>query len=43
MILLNEIYMNLFNNLIININIIELKDLCKLVKLFLKLGLNKII
>ena len=42
MILLNEIYMNLFNNLITNINIIELKLLSELIKLLLKLGLNKI-
>ena len=42
MILVNEIYINLFNNLIININIIDLKHLNKLIKLFLKLGLNKI-
>ena len=42
MISINEIYINLFNNLINNINIIELNKLNKLNKLLLKLGLNKI-
>jgi hypothetical protein len=42
MILINEIYMNLFNNLILNLNIIELKCLWKLTKLYLKLGKNKL-
>jgi hypothetical protein len=42
MILINEIYISLFNNLIKNINIIDLKQLCKLTKLLLKIGLNKI-
>ena len=42
MILINEIYINLFNNLINNINIFELNKLNKLNKLLLKLGLNKI-
>ena len=42
MILINEIYMNLFNNLILNLNIIELKCLSKLTKLYLKLGKNKL-
>ena len=41
MILITEVYINLFNNLIININIIELNELSKLTKLLLKLGLNK--
>ena len=36
-----EIYVNLFNNLISNINLIEFKQLLKLIKLFFKLGLNK--
>ena len=42
MILIAEIYINLFDNLIININIIKLKESSKLNKLLLKLGLNKI-
>ena len=42
MVLIDEIYVNLFNNLIEFINIIELKWLLKLKKLLLKLGLNKI-
>ena len=42
MILINEIYMNLFNNLILNLSIIELKCLSKLTKLYLKLGKNKL-
>ena len=42
MILLNGIFINLFDNLIVSINIVELKQLSKLVKLFLKLGLNRI-
>ena len=42
MVLINEIYTNLFNNLISDINIIELKCLSKLTKLYLKLGKNKL-
>ena len=40
--LLTGIYMNLFNNLILNLSIIELKCLSKLTKLYLKLGKNKL-
>ena len=42
MILLDEIYINLFDNLIQNINITKFKILDKLSKLLLKLGLNKL-
>ena len=42
MILVNEIYINLYNNLIENITITELKKLNRLMHLLLKLGLNKI-
>jgi len=42
MILINEIYINLFDNLIKKFNIIGLEKLKILKKLLLKLGLNKL-
>ena len=42
MILIDEVYINLFSNLITSFDIIKLKELIKLNKLLLKLGLNKI-
>ena len=42
MILINEIYINLFSNLITSFDIVKLKELTILNKLLLKLGLNKI-